>query len=293
MELLRTPDERFADLAGYPFDPRYTELDGIRVHHLDEGSGPPVLLMHGEPSWSYLYRTMVPPLVAAGFRVVAPDLVGFGRSDKPAAVDDHTYGRHVDWMLGWLRAVDLDGVTMFCQDWGGLIGLRLMATDPDRFARVAVANTGLPTGDQRVPEAFAAWREYARSVAEFPVGGIVQGATVSVLPDQVVAGYDAPFPDESYKAGPRAMPSLVPIRPDDPASEPNREAWRVLAAWDRPFLTLFSDSDPITAGGERVFHKLVPGCAGQPHATIAGGGHFLQEDRGPEIATILVNWARA
>jgi haloalkane dehalogenase len=236
---------------------------------------------------------MLPPLVAAGFRVLAPDLVGFGRSDKPMAIADHTYARHVAWMLGWLRSVDLDGVTLFCQDWGGLIGLRLVAAEPGRFARVAVANTGLPTGDQRPSEAFAAWREFARSVPEFPVGGIVQGATVTALPAEVVAAYDAPFPDESFKAGARAMPSLVPTTPDAPESEPNREAWGVLARWDRPFLTLFSDSDPITAGGERVFHKLVPGCAGQPHTTIAGGGHFLQEDRGPEIARILAGWARA
>lgn len=290
MDALRTPDHRFADLSGFPYSPHYVEVDGIRIHHLDEGEGPVVLLMHGEPSWSYLYRSMIPPLVAAGFRVLAPDLVGFGRSDKPARVDDHTYARHVSWMLAWLREVDPDGITLFCQDWGGLIGLRLVAAEPDRFARVAVANTGLPTGDHRVPDAFRSWQEFSRTVPEFPAGGIVQGGTVADLAPEVVAAYDAPFPDESFKAGPRVMPSLVPTTPDDPESGPNREAWQALARFDRPFLTLFSDSDPITAGGERVFQKLVPGCEGQPHATIAGAGHFLQEDAGPEIAGILAAW---
>lgn len=295
MRTLRTPDERFAHLPGFPYLPSYLEVDAtdgstLRIGYVDVGDGPPVLLIHGEPSWSFLYRKMIPPLVAAGFRVVAPDLVGFGRSDKPVEVEDHTYRRHVAWMLQWLHELDLDHVTLFCQDWGGLIGLRLVAAEPDRFVRVAAANTGLPTGDQRLPDAFFRWREYAQTVPEFPVGAIVAGGTVKGLGLETVAAYDAPFPDESYKAGPRAMPSLVPTRPDDPEADANRAAWEVLKRWKKPFLTLFSDSDPITAGGERVFHELVPGTAGQPHRTITGAGHFLQEDAGEELADALVAW---
>lgn len=290
MDILRTPESRFTDLDGYPFDPHYLEVDGLRIHYLDEGAGPPVLLMHGEPSWSYVYRKMIPPLIQAGYRVLAPDLVGFGRSDKPASTEDHTYARHVDWMLGWLRAVDARGLTFFGQDWGGLIGLRLVATEPDRFERVAVANTGMPTGDQKMPDAFLAWQRFARDVPEFPVGQIVAGGTVGGLTEAEMAGYEAPFPGESFKAGPRVMPSLVPTSPDDPESPANRAAWQVLMQWEKPLLTLFSDSDPVTAGGERVFHKLVPGAAGQPHRTIEGAGHFLQEDAGPALAEALDGW---
>lgn len=290
MDVLRTPDDRFARLPDFPYPPRYQEVDGPRIHYVDVGEGPVVLLMHGEPTWSFLYRKMIRVLTEGGFRVLAPDLVGFGRSDKPAAVSDHSYARHVEWMSGWLRAVDPDGITLFCQDWGGLIGLRLVAAEPDRFARVAAANTGLPTGDQDLGEAFAAWRRFALDVPEFPVGAIVQGATVTDLPAEVVAAYDAPFPDESFKAGPRAMPALVPTAPDDPEAEANRRAWEVLARWDRPFLTLFSDSDPITAGGERVFQRVVPGAAGQPHRMVRDAGHFLQEDAGPELGRMLLDW---
>lgn len=292
MEILTTPAERFHHLPDFDLPVRFDHVDGLAVSAVDAGEGPVVLLMHGEPSWSFLYRTMIPPLVAAGHRVVAPDLIGFGRSDKPAAVDDHSFQAHVDWMAGWLEAVDLDGVTLFCQDWGGLIGLRLVAAEPDRFARVAVSNTGLPTGDQRMSEAFLSWQRFARETAEFPVGSIIAGGTVRGLNDQVRAAYEAPFPDETYKAGPRAMPGLVPTAPDDPASEPNRAAWEVLRRWTKPCLTLFSDADPVTAGGERVFHKLVPGCEGQPHRTIEGAGHFLQEDAGPELAAMLIEWVR-
>ncbi len=289
MELRRTPDQRFDGIA--PFPPNYTHQGDIRIHHVDEGAGAVVLLMHGEPTWSYLYRSMIPPLVAGGRRVLAPDLVGFGRSDKPAAVEDHSYAKHVEWLSAWLDDLDLDGVTLFAQDWGGLIGLRLVASQPERFARVAVANTGLPTGDHQVGEAFLGWQTFARDVPVFPVGAIVAGGTVGGLSEAAVAAYDAPFPDETYKAGPRAMPGLVPTTPEDPESAANREAWERLRRYRRPFLTLFSDSDPITAGGDRVFQKLIPGAAGQPHRIIPGAGHFLQEDAGPQLASILLEWS--
>jgi len=289
MEILRTPDERFAGLPGYPFAPRYVAVDGLRVHYVDEGppDAHPVLLLHGEPSWSYLYRTMIPVLVAAGHRVVAPDLVGFGRSDKPAARDDYTYARHVAWMAGALEALDLREVTLFCQDWGGLIGLRLVAEHGARVARVVAANTGLPTGDGPIGGAFEAWRRLSQEVPELPVGRIIQMGCATELGPAVIAAYDAPFPEERYKAGARQFPVLMPTRPDDPASAANRAAWAALARWEKPFLTLFSDADPITAGGDQILRQAIPGTRGQPHRTIAGGGHFLQEDKGPELARLI------
>ena len=298
MESLRTPDERFAGLPGYPFAPHYAEVpDGeggrLRVHYVDEGpsDGRVVLLLHGEPSWSYLYRTMIPVLTAAGFRAIAPDLVGFGRSDKPAKRSDYTYQRHVDWMRGLvLDELGLGEITLVCQDWGGLIGLRLVGEHPDRFARAVAANTFLPTGDRNLGDAFFAWQRFSQEVEEFPVGAIVNGGCTSDLPPEVIAAYDAPFPDESYKEGARQFPMLVPSRPDDPAAEPNRRAWESLRRWDRPLLTAFSDSDPITAGADRVLQSDIPGARGQAHTTIAGGGHFLQEDRGEELAAVVVEF---
>jgi haloalkane dehalogenase len=292
MDVLRTPDDRFVDLPGYAFAPHYIERGGIRIHYVDEGPGTaaPVLMLHGEPSWSYLYRKMIPPLAAAGHRVIAPDLVGFGRSDKPAARDDYTYQRHVDWMAAVLSGLDLRGATLVCQDWGGLIGLRLVAEHPERFARVVAANTFLPTGDTDPGPAFLAWRTFSQEVPEFPVGRIVSGGCATQLPPEVVAAYDAPFPEERFKAGARQFPLLVPARPDDPASEPNRAAWKVLEGWERPFLTAFSDSDPITAGGDRLLQARIPGATSQPHTTIAGGGHFLQEDRGEELAGVVIDF---
>ncbi|MGZ4205346.1 MAG: haloalkane dehalogenase [Actinomycetota bacterium] len=292
MEILRTPDDRFDSLAGFPYEPRYVDVDGLRIHYVDEGpsGGAPILLLHGEPSWSYLYRKMIDVLAAAGHRCVAPDLVGFGRSDKPAARGDYSYQRHVDWMRSFVEQLDLRDITLFCQDWGGLIGLRLAAEEEQRFSRVAAANTFLPTGDIPAGEAFLAWKHYAETTDRFHVGGIVKGGCVTEIGQAAIDAYDAPFPSDEYTAGARAFPGLVPISPDDPASEPNRAAWKVLEAWTRPFLTLFSDSDPITRGGDRYFQRAIPGCAGQPHATIAGAGHFLQEDKGEEIAGHLVRW---
>jgi haloalkane dehalogenase len=292
MSALRTPDDRFENLPGYDFEPHYVDIGGLRMHYLDEGpaDAAPVLLLHGEPSWSYLYRKMIPPLAAAGHRVIAPDLIGFGKSDKPSEQDDYTYGGHIAWMQQFVATLDLRDITLFGQDWGSLIGLRVAAEDESRFARIAIGNGALPTGDQGMNEAFLQWREFARTSPKFDIGRVIQNATFSELSDEVVAAYDAPFPDDTYKAGARKFPMLVPITPDDPASEANRQAWAVLMNWKKPFLTTFSDKDPIMSGGEKVFKKLVPGAAGQDHVIIKDAGHFLQEDKGEEIATVLIEF---
>jgi len=293
MDVVRTPDERFEGLPGWTFDPQYTDVDGLRVHHIDEGpsDGAVVLCLHGEPTWGYLYRTMIPVLTEAGLRVICPDLVGFGRSDKPTSRDEYTYAAHVGWMGAWLEANDLHDVTLVCQDWGGLIGLRLVAEQPDRFARVVAANTFLPTGDRPPGEAFLAWRTYSQGTPQFNVGRIVEGACATrPLDPAIVAAYDAPFPDDTFKAGARQFPVLVPISPDDPAAEDNRRAWEVLDTWDKPFLTAFSDGDPVTAGADAIFQRRVPGAEGQPHTTIEGGGHFLQEDRGEQLADVVARF---
>jgi haloalkane dehalogenase len=294
VKVLRTPDERFASLPDFPFEPHYVETaDGLRVHHLDEGppGAAPVLLLHGEPSWSFLYRKMIPVLAAAGHRCVVPDLVGFGRSDKPSEQDDYTYQRHVDWMAEVVfDRLDLRDITLFGQDWGGLVGLRLLAAEPDRFARVVVANTGLPTGDRPPNEAFLAWQTFSRESPDFPIGRIVSNGCATKLTDDVVAAYDAPFPDDTFTAGARRFPSLVPTSTDDPAHDANTKAWEVLRTFDRPFLCAFSDRDPVTKGGERQFVGHVPGTAGQPHTTIEGAGHFLQEDAGEALARVIVDF---
>jgi haloalkane dehalogenase len=301
MKTVRTPDDRFADLPGFDFDPHYVEVDDteggrLRVHHLDEGprDAAPVLLMHGEPTWSYLYRHVVPPLVEAGHRVVAPDLVGFGRSDKPTEQSDYSYARHVGWMRQALfDELDLRDITFFGQDWGGLVGLRLVAADPERFARVAVGNTGLPTGHGPASKAFLAWQTFSQTTEDFPVGRLIAGGCTTELDEDVIAAYDAPFPDDGYKAGARIFPALVPTSPEDPATPDQEEAWAVLERFERPFLCCFSDSDPITKGGDAPFLAKVPGARGQAHTTIEGGGHFLQEDRGPELAQVLLGFIDA
>jgi haloalkane dehalogenase len=296
MKTLRTPDDRFTNLPGYDFEPHYAEIadsEGgtLRVHYVCEGdrAAPVVLLMHGEPSWSYLYRKMIPVLTGAELQTVAPDLVGFGRSDKPTERSDYTFARHVEWMRELLfDRLDLRDVTLVCQDWGGLIGLRLVGEHPDRFARVVAANTFLPTGDTNPGDAFFAWQRFSQEVEQFPTGGIVRGGCVNPVSPEVEAAYDAPFPDESYKAGARAFPRLVPSRPDDPAHDANVAAWVGLAAFDRPFLCAFSDGDPITKGADRNLKERIAGAQGQPHTTIVGGGHFLQEDCGEELAKVVV-----
>jgi haloalkane dehalogenase len=295
MEFLRTPDDRFADLVDYPFAPHYVEVGGARMHYVDEGpaGADPVLLLHGEPTWSFLYRHRIPVLAGAGHRVVAPDLVGFGRSDKPAAVTDHTYDRHLAWVGGFLDALDLERVTLVAQDWGGLIGLRLLVDHPERFARVVASNTGLPTGDLGMPELWHLFRRAINEAETLDIGRFVDAGCVATLSDEVRAGYDAPFPDESYKAGPRAMPELVPYTPDNPASEDNRAAWEVLAGMTVPVLCAFSDSDPITGPGEPLLREGIAGAQGQPHTTITGAGHFVQEDAGPALARVVDEFVRA
>ena len=291
MKYLRTPEDRFANLPDFDFAPNYVEVDDtqgglLRLHYLDEGppNSPPILVMHGEPAWCYLYRHMIRTFVAAGHRVLAPDLIGFGRSDKPVERSDYTYQRHVDWVSSWMQQLNLSSVTLVCQDWGGLIGLRILANMPDRFARVVAANTALPTGDKPMGAAFHSWRDYSQSVPAFNAGRIVYGGTISKITPEEVAAYNAPFPDARFQAGAREFPMLVPDKPDNPASAANRAAWDVLRSLETPFLTVFGADDKIMAGVERVFQKLIPGAAGQKHTILPNAGHFLQEDVGPELA---------
>ena len=292
MDILRTPEDCFINLPDYPFEAHYEDIEGLRIHYLDEGprDGDVVLMLHGEPSWSFLYRHMIPLFVAAGYRAIAPDLVGFGKSDKPAEMADYSYQAHVDWMRTWIEAVGLRDINLVAQDWGSLIGLRLVAEHPDWFARVVIANGGLPTGDQQMPEAFQRWQEFCRTVPKLPIGRVISGGTATQLADDVIDAYNAPFPDESYKAGARIFPALVPTSADDPAAPANRQAWRALMRFEKPFLTAFSDGDPITAGGERPFQRLVKGAQGREHVTISGAGHFLQEDKGPEFARVVIDF---
>jgi len=328
MKTVRTPDARFANLPDYPFAPHYHEVeDGeggkLRIHHLDQGpaDGEVVLLMHGQPSWSYLYRFMIPVFAEAGYHVLAPDLVGFGKSDKPTEQDDYTYARHVAWMSAWLEGLGLTGVNLFCQDWGGLIGLRLVAAYPERFARVVAANTGLPDGGGLPPEAakpmhelyetipvvkaselferfasedgppgFFFWRKYCAESPDFSVD--VMQTAGGRMSSEIRAAYEAPFPSAEYEAGARRFPSLVPIFPDDPEIPANREAWRVLEAFDKPFRTSFGDSDPVTAGGEVALQERIPGAKGVQHVTIRGAGHFLQESHGPQVAREMIAFMR-
>lgn len=294
MAILRTPDERFANLPDFPFAPCYTSVNDLRVHYLDEGArqGEIVLLLHGEPTWSFLYRKMIPVLAKAGLRAIAPDMIGFGRSDKLADRADYSYQFHVDTIKTVVEQLGLGGITLFGQDWGGLIGLRVVAEMPDRFARVVVGNTGLPNGSATINPAFFEWRDYSQRTPVFQAGKIVHRGTVRGLTPEEIAGYDAPFPDPTFQSGARAFPMLVPTTPEDPAVPANLAAWKVLRTWTKPLLTTFSDKDPIMAGGDRVFQQLVPGAAGQPHQIIADAGHFLQEDKGEEIAQHIVSFVR-
>jgi len=331
MQTLRTPDERFAGLADYPYAPHYVEVDDgeggtLRIHYIDEGpaAGEIILCMHGQPTWSYLYRKMISPLNKAGYRVIAPDLVGFGKSDKPTTIENYSYASHVAWISGFIRNLDLNGITLVCQDWGGLIGLRVLTENLDRFARVVTANTGLPDAHgipaaaapmmraafARIPAlppeqmsmnlvkneggmGFMYWIKYCAEYSDFRISDAVRLSAMNGLTDEQVKAYDAPFPAEEYKQGARRFPSLVPIFPDDPAIAANRRAWAVLEKFDKPFLTAFSDRDPVTAGAHKRFQESVPGAKGQQHVTIEGAGHFLQEDAGERLAAAIVGFCGA
>jgi haloalkane dehalogenase len=298
MQSVRTPDERFADLPEFAYPPEYCEIDDdeggrLRIAWVQDGpvDADPVLMLHGEPSWSFLYRRMIPILVEAGHRVVCPDLVGFGRSDKPTRRKDHTYARHVEWMRALaFDVLDLWRVTLVGQDWGGLIGLRLAAENPDRFSRIVVANTGLPTGDLPMPEIWWRFREAIQGMPTIDVGWFVQAGCRRPISDAVRAGYDAPFPDDSYCAGPRAMPGLVPTKPDDPASAANRAAWNALCRSTTPMLVAFSDGDPITGPMGAIFAREMRGAQGIEHPVISDAGHFLQEDAGEELANAIARF---
>lgn len=304
--VFRTPDARFENLPDFDFEANYQYIDGYRIHYLDEGpvNGPVVLLLHGEPSWSFLYRKMIPVFVDAGYRTIVPDLLGFGKSDKPASRSDYSYQGQVDIINQLVTELDLNGISAFFQDWGGLVGLRIAAENPQRFIRVAIGNTGFPNGagedgiiigsqfntpnsDARLePGAtFPVWLRYSQEVPVLSTSFVVQWGTVSSLSPEVLAAYDAPFPDSRYKAGARVMPTLVQSQ-----NATNREAWTVFENWQKPFLTTFSDSDSITRGGEQRFQQAIPGAADQRHTTVEAAGHFLQEDKGEELAGYLVEW---
>ncbi|MEI7537011.1 MAG: haloalkane dehalogenase [Comamonadaceae bacterium] len=293
MEILRTADSRFDKLPDWAFESHYTGISDaasgqtLRLACVDEGprDGRTVLLMHGEPSWSYLYRHIIPKLVASGHRVVAPDLIGFGRSDKPADRKEYTYERHVAWLSSWLTAMNLQDVTLFCQDWGGLLGLRLVAAFPERFAGVVVANTALPVGTP-VSDAFLQWLAFSQSTPDLPVGQIVAMGCSRKLSKAEISAYNAPFPDASYKAGACQFPTLVPITPQHGSVAENRAAWAVLSQFKKPFVTAFSDKDMVTKGGDLQFQQLVPGAKGQAHVTLKGG-HFLQEDCPEDVAAVI------
>lgn len=299
MDVLRTPDYRFAPLSGFPFAPHYLDVQAsdtqpLRMHYVDEGpaDGTPIVLLHGEPTWSYLYRTMIPPLAAGGYRVLAPDLIGFGRSDKPTRISDYTYLRHVEWVTAFFESLGLTGVTLFGQDWGSLIGLRIAAERSERIDRIVIGNGFLPTALQKTPPAFYAWRAFAKYTPVLPAGRLVSIATVNKVSARVRAGYDAPFPDKRYQAGARAFPQLVPTSPDDPAVPANRAAWEALGRWEKPFLAIFGAKDPILGRADGPLIAHIPGANGQPHARIRGG-HFVQEDCGPELADRILDWQSA
>jgi haloalkane dehalogenase len=291
MPLLRTPDERFTGITDFPFEPHYIEIHGARVHYVDEGSGETILCLHGEPTWSYLYRKMI-PILAARHRVIAMDFIGFGRSDKFSDSEDYTFQMHSDTLAGFIQQLDLRGVTAVVQDWGGLIGLPVATQMPDRFSRLVIMNTGLATGDVPATEGFMKWRAYASSTPDLPCGTIVRRSAVNreSITDEIVAAYDAPFPDATYKSGAQKFPLLVPIDPNQAGAREMREARDALSRWTKPALVMFSDGDPVTSGGDRFFRKLIPSAKDEPEIVIEGAGHFLQEEKGEDIARHIVSF---
>ena len=293
--VLRTPEGRFANLPDYPFTPNYCTVgDGLRLHYVDEGprDGPVMLMMHGEPSWSYLYRHMIPVAAAAGFRVLAPDLIGFGKSDKPAHRSDYGFSTQVGWIRQWMEALDLRDITLVCQDWGSLIGLRLAAENETRFAGIVLSNGGLPTGEEKMSTVWRIWEKFARWSPWFPIDKILQFGSKKTFTSAELAAYNAPFPDERYKEAARIYPALVPVRYDDPEAALCRSAWEVYKRWEKPFLTCFSDGDPVLRGGDKVFRKRVPGAQTQPHTTLHGG-HFIQEDDPLRFVQLAIEQARS
>ena len=295
MQALRTPDERFNDLPDYDFDPHYVEISGLRMHYVDEGprSSPQVLMLHGEPSWSYLYRRIIPPVVATGSRVIAPDLIGFGKSDKLAIREEYTYQTHMDWLTQFVHALGLKNILLVCHDWGGLLGLRLAAENEDIFDALFTTNTFLPTGDIPASDSFDKWRRFSQETPNFDIGAIINRGCIVDLSIDEIAAYDAPFPDETFKAGPRQFPLLVPTTPDDPAAPANRRAWEVLARWEKPFMTAFGDSDPITRGADIFMQRAIPGAKDQDHTTIASAGHFIQEDNPQHLSEAVCRFVAA
>lgn len=299
MEVLRTPDESFESLPDYPFKPHYTQVSDqeggeLRMHHVEVGEPgtETILCLHGEPTWSFLYRKMLPIFSAAGYRVLAPDLIGFGKSDKPKRAEDYTYLRHIAWLSEWIEANELKDITLVCQDWGGLIGLVVAAQQPERFSRIVTANTGLPTGAEPATEVFLEWQNFSQSIDVFSAGQIIKERCVTEVSDNVVAAYDAPYPDETYKAGARHFPMLVPTSLKDPARPAILAAWSVLEKWQLPFQTAFSDSDPMTADWAHIFQERIPGSNGIEHVTIQNGSHFLQEDQGEQFANEVVHFVQ-
>lgn len=293
MEIKNTPDSCFDNLTDYPFDANYCEVqDGLRMHYIDEGEGPVVLLLHGEPSWSYLYRKMIPILAENGFRCIAPDLIGFGKSSKIVGKEHYSFQSHLYWLQGLLKSLSLSNIHLFCQDWGGLLGLRTVADFPDWFDTVTVSNTFLPRAGIEASPAFLRWRDFSQNALFFDCAGVLQMGTVNTIKGDVLKAYNAPFPDDSYKDGAKIFPALVPFDDHDVAGEiPNCDkAWEILEKWEKPFLTLFGDSDDIMKKGDLFFQSKVPGAKGQPHKLVEGAGHFIQEDKGEELARYLVEF---
>lgn len=292
MNVLRTPESRFDNLEGYDFQANYLELsEGLRMHYLDEGKSenPIALLLHGEPSWSYLYRKMIPILSVNGFRVITPDLIGFGKSDKPTDQSDYTYSSHLNWLTEFIESLDLKNIILFCQDWGGLTGLRLAVDMEERFDMVVASNTTLPTGKITMPESFMQWRAFSQHSEKFDIGRVIDNGTVEKLSNEVIHAYNAPFPSEEYKAGARIFPSLVPIAANESEAINNQKAWSKMAQWSKPFLTVFGEQDPIMKGAEIAFQKIVPGAQGQAHTTL-NAGHFIQEEKGEELAQLMIDF---
>lgn len=299
MQVLRADLTRFAAIPDYPFAENWIEIDlgeghRGRMHYIDEGkkNAPPVLLFHGEPSWSFLYRKMIPVLVDAGFRCLAPDLIGFGKSDKPDDIAFYTYDSHISWLEQWRESVVPEPAALFCQDWGGLLGLRMVGEEPGKFTCVTASNTFLPEGGGKASDAFMAWREFAKSSPEFNIGNILQGACVRELTLEEVAAYDAPFPDEPSKAGARAFPQLVPVEDDKPGVAENKAAWQGLANFEKPFLTIIGEDDKVLGAATGTMAGRVAGAKDMPHFSLSKCGHFCQEDRPDELAQGVIDTAK-